>query len=172
MANARHEAVAALVDRLGLGYIDLGQIKSGETTQIHIAVIGHVQRHAVDIDGHLARIKTAQIDHFLVAVVARQIHAGEIAHRVGHRVGVDLLHLGAANTLHVTCAKLLIIALGADFHRTQGKGLAGLFSHSWRGLSPGSPHGRNSQSAPEPGAAKSKTGRVNLRGCELQWHGG
>ena len=152
-----------------LGHIDLGQVEGGETAQVHIAVIRHIQRHTIDVNGHLTRVEAAQVDHFLVAVVARQTYTGEVAHGIGHGVGIGALHLGTAHALHIACAKLLRIAPRADFDRAQREGLADCFgSITSSHLRPDRPHGNDGQSSPEPAMAKNKTRRMNLRSGEMQ----
>ena len=156
----------------GLGHIDLGQVEGGEAAQVHIAVIGHVQRHAIHKNRHLARVEAAQADHFLVAVVAREAHARKIAHGIGHGAGVAALHLGTAHALHIAGPEFLGLAPRADFHRTQRESLAGGFGCARScHLGPGRAHGHDGQRAPQPAAAKNKTWRMDLGNRGVQWHG-
>ena len=106
-----------------LGHADLGQVERGEAAEVHIAVIGHVQRHAVHEDRHLARIEAAQVNHFLVAIVARQRGARQQAHGVGHGVGIALAHLGGAQSLFIAGYGLCFITRTVHIDRAQLEGL-------------------------------------------------
>ena len=83
------QGVGAIEQRgIGTGHSDLGQVEGGEVTKVHVAVVGNVQGHPIDEHRDLTGIEAAQVDHFLVAPVARQAHTRQQAGRVGHGVGV------------------------------------------------------------------------------------
>ena len=55
---------------VALGHFDAGQVRGEEAAEVDVAVVGHVDRHAVDEQRHLARVEAAYADLAFVAVAA------------------------------------------------------------------------------------------------------
>lgn len=98
---------------VALGHFDAGQVRGEEAAEVDVAVVGHVDRHAVDEQRHLARVEAAYADLAFVAVAAAlQVDAGEGVQRLADVAAVEALEVFAGDAVR----RAEGIAPGADFH--------------------------------------------------------
>lgn len=114
--GATHDVGPVQQRGCAFGDADLRKIKGSEATRVHIAVVGHVKRDAVQEHRYLARIEAAQVHHFFVARIARDADTRQHLDGLAHGVQVVALELAAAQDLFVL-QHVGLLAL--DYHVAQ-----------------------------------------------------
>ncbi len=98
-----------------LGHLDARQLEGGEAAEVGVAVIGHIDRNAVEEDRHLAQVEAAHVDHLLVTRAdPAQVDARHQVQRLAQRLAVVLAHGLAAQRIAAAQAALALAVDDTD----------------------------------------------------------